>query len=147
MTCIKGETLYHDINCPPEHYKLTEEEFEESCQLAGIPCKEGYTCYCKPCIKAYEVDVFQFDPEDEGTNTTTAIAELAKELACEKMSLCGNIEQTKDIHLRIVDNRKRENPDIRVVMHLETRSVNLEPIPVPGTNNQYEIVWSSHRTG
>lgn len=31
LTCIKGETLYHDINCPPNHYKLTEEEFDKSC--------------------------------------------------------------------------------------------------------------------
>lgn len=80
-------------------------------------------------------------------NTTTAIAELAKELACEKMSLCGNVQQTKAIHIRIIDNVKRENPDIRVLMHLETRSVNLEPKPVEGTKNQYEIVWESSRTG
>ena len=95
LECIKGETLYHDIRCPADHYKLTEADFEASCEKAGKECKNGYLCYCKPCVKAYEVDIFQYHPGEFDNST-----EVYNQEGCDKMSLCAQGEQVR--HLRLL---------------------------------------------
>eukprot|EP00977_Amphora_coffeiformis_P000932 scaffold200_cov173-Amphora_coffeaeformis.AAC.4 len=134
--CIRSETLYEDIRCPSGQYKLTEEEFEKSCEIKGLECPHGYQCYCKPCIKAYEVAVFQ-STEDRLANNITG-----SEDGCDKMSLCGIVEQTKKIHFEIVDNRKREDPVVEVDIHLDFTTVHMDVAPVPDKAYTYELVWS-----
>ena len=64
--CPRVTTLYQAIKCPEGHYKVLEDQFDQQCELQGLSCpkEKGYSCYCKPCIKAFEVDLFQFDKED-----------------------------------------------------------------------------------
>src|SRR5210317_567627 len=61
--CPRVTTLYQAIKCPEGHYKVPESLFDQQCENMGLPCPadKGYSCYCKPCIQAFEVDVFQFD--------------------------------------------------------------------------------------
>ena len=131
--CTRADTLYDSIKCPEEHYKLPIEEYKEKCANMGLVCKEGYDCYCKPCVKAFEVDVYELTPEMSEMHNV-------KHNGCEKMSLCGSVEQTKTITFHAVDNQKRDNTDVEVKMHLATTTVNLMAVPIG--DYTYEIQWT-----
>lgn len=141
LHCIRGDTLYDDIHCPEGQYKLTEQAFKDSCAKANLECIEGYQCYCKPCIKAYEVSVFQSFTDRTAKNSTDT------EDGCAKMSLCGIIEQTKMLHLEIVDNRKRDNPEVEVDIHLDTKTIHIDVEPHPDKPYVYLLEWSHAQTG
>jgi len=134
--CIRGETLYEDIRCPEGQYKVTKDEFEASCATKGLECY-GHQCYCNPCVKAYEVAVFQVT-EDRVTQNQTSTED-----GCDKMSLCGIVEQTKTIYFEIVDNRKRENPLVEVDMHLDAKTLRMEVVPHPKIPFTYEFTWTN----
>jgi len=136
--CTRADTLYDSIKCPEEHYKLPIEEYEEKCASMGLVCKEGYDCYCRPCVKAFEVDVYELTPEMSEMHNT-------KHKGCEKMSLCGSVEQTKIITFHAVDNKKRENVDVEVKMHLATTTSNLMAVPIG--DYTYEIQWTETNIG
>uniref|UniRef100_A0A7S3LHW5 guanylate cyclase n=1 Tax=Amphora coffeiformis TaxID=265554 RepID=A0A7S3LHW5_9STRA len=138
--CIRGETLYEDIRCPEGQYKVTKDEFENSCEMKGIECKPGYTCYCQPCVKAFEVAVFQTSDDRLSSNETS------DEDGCDKMSLCGITEQTKDIHFEIIDNRKREDPIIDVTMYLDRDTLALDVEPHPTIPYRYQFSWKHDQT-
>jgi hypothetical protein len=108
--CQRASSLYSSITCPEGHYKVPEERFEKDCEKIGTPCPEGYTCYCKPCIKAMEVSVFPWN------NDTLASSKLNRDNGCTKMGLCGKAMQRKDIRYRVYDNRKRDNATVTAMM-------------------------------
>lgn len=137
MHCIQGESLYQDISCPDNQFKVTKEEFLNSCENAGLPCKEGYQCFCKPCIQAFEVDVFQFF----GDNTTTSTE------GCAKMSLCGKGEQTKDVAFRVLDHRERSTASVEVIVHLNYEDSKLDVVKIPDQPYTYEFHWSPPTVG
>lgn len=127
--CIRGDTLYEDIECPDHFYKVERENFDRTCEMRGMPCKEGYKCFCHPCIKAFEVDVFQYIDElhaDRTHHVTDLSKDNINQIHCEKMSMCGEIEQTKEVVLRAIDNLKREDPEIAVIVHLDHESILLD---------------------
>lgn len=127
--CIRGDTLYEDIECPDHFYKVERENFDRTCEMRGMPCKEGYKCFCHPCIKAFEVDVFQYIDElhaDRTHHVTDLSKETINQIHCEKMSMCGEIEQTKEVVFRAIDNLKRVNPEITVIVHLDHESILLD---------------------
>lgn len=138
--CIRSETLYEDIRCPEGQYEVTKEEFENSCELKGIECKPGYQCFCQPCIEAFEVAVFQTK------NDNMATKETSNEDGCDKMSLCGITEQTKEIHFEIIDNRKRESPVVQVDMHLDHETISLDVKPHPTIQYRYQFSWKHDQT-
>ncbi len=72
--CPRVTTLYQAINCPIGHYKIPGSQFDQRGEIVGLtfPSEKGYSWYCMPCIKAFEVDVFEFD----GTHETAAEAEV-----------------------------------------------------------------------
>ena len=39
-------------------------------------------------------------------------------VGCDKMSLCGSVEQTRDIVFLVYDNLERQNASLSVIMHL-----------------------------
>jgi len=47
---VLGE-LFASIDCPEGHFRVDADEFKDQCAKAGLPCKEGYDCFCRPCIK------------------------------------------------------------------------------------------------
>jgi len=103
MQCIRSSNIYEDIVCPPGHFKKSEEEVNNGCSQLGLECKEGFQCVCKPCVKAFDVDVMPaFDTSGSG---------------CAKMDICGDVEQTKDITFKAIDNKKRENARMTVTLH------------------------------
>jgi hypothetical protein len=108
--CERGSSLYDGIRCPEGHYKVPEKDFEKLCENAGTPCPDGYTCYCKPCIKAFEVAVFPWNNNSQGAS------EFNSGTGCAKMSLCGKAEQTKETLFRIFDNRQRDSATVTALM-------------------------------
>ena len=82
----------------------------------GLECKEGYECFCRPCIKAYEVDVYQ---HNEGSNETDV-------RGCSKMSLCGSTEQTKPLTFHVFDNKQRVGANVEALMHMGQSSTLLD---------------------
>jgi len=99
--CKRNAELYSGIVCPEGHYKVSKEVFETQCKEAGTPCPKGRSCYCSPCIEAYEVNVYPYSDEEGSEKTGT-------DLGCGKMSLCGVVEKDKELTYHVYDNRQRE---------------------------------------
>jgi hypothetical protein len=108
--CGRASTLYDVIRCPDGHYKVPEQDFEKDCENSGTPCPEGYTCYCKPCIKAFEASVFP------SNNDTLEASQFNRDIGCPKMGLCGKAEQRKETLYRVYDNRKRDNATVTALI-------------------------------
>lgn len=135
--CASEESLYEDVDCPDGFFKLSEKEFFNSCQDRGLDCK-GRVCFCNPCVKAFEVDVYQiFNGSDNATSTD-------QNKGCEKMSICGQIEQTKTIVLRVVDNSKRDDVNVEAWMHDDRLTEQVEITSVQSEPYSYEIRWSNN---
>mmetsp|Transcript_15045 Transcript_15045/g.34239 ORF Transcript_15045/g.34239 Transcript_15045/m.34239 type:complete len:1000 (-) Transcript_15045:932-3931(-) len=137
--CLRAATLYDGINCPEGHYKVPQDVFDKQCDEVNLPCPEGMSCFCQPCIQAFEVDVFQFQASNVGDST------VVQQGGCAKMSICATIEQTEEVTMRIMDNVQRENLEVTALIHLDRETVNvlvrqLEPF-------LYEIVWSDNYVG
>ena len=83
--CPRVTTLYQAIKCPEGHYKVLKDHFDQQCELRGLSCpkEKGYSCYCKPCIKAFEVDLFQLD-EEKAAMTDAALSLLG---GCNKVRI------------------------------------------------------------
>jgi hypothetical protein len=60
------------------------------------------------------VSVFPWDSKND-THTTD---ESMRDNGCDKMSLCGTVEQTKEIVFHAFDNRQRENATVTALIHL-----------------------------
>lgn len=56
--CVRPKNLYEGITCPEGFFKRGIDEFDSGCQREGLSCndKDGYDCFCQPCVRAYEVD-------------------------------------------------------------------------------------------
>eukprot|EP00980_Cylindrotheca_fusiformis_P005527 scaffold1172_cov115-Cylindrotheca_fusiformis.AAC.2 len=106
--CKRAGLLYDGLTCPDGHYKIREEDFKKQCTDAGTPCPEGYHCYCKPCIKAFDVSIFPVSIDSE----------FNRDNGCQKMGLCGEIGQTKPIRLQARDNLERENVEVTALVRL-----------------------------
>mmetsp|Transcript_10342 Transcript_10342/g.22762 ORF Transcript_10342/g.22762 Transcript_10342/m.22762 type:complete len:1423 (+) Transcript_10342:125-4393(+) len=144
-SCTRADSLYDTIQCPEGHYKLPFDEYERSCEDQGLGCQDGYDCFCRPCVAAHEVDVVHFD---------NGIVEGSH---CDKMSVCGVVEQTKNISFLATDNRQRvgiaEGDDgvevgatLSVVMHVG----NQEPYQLDVIDQgdfTYEFTWSHNEIG
>lgn len=148
LQCIRGESVFNDVICPEGMFKLGKERFLDSCKAAGLECKEGFECYCKPCIKAYEVDLYQWFTDSAGNGTSANIATIATDKAgCDKMSVCGVIQQTKPMSMRLRDNMKRVNPDIVVKVHLDDDEQIMNVHTVEGEEFVYEFQWVRNKVG
>lgn len=119
--CERAPTLYDGIHCPTGYYKVPKSIFDKQCEESGSPCPEGYTCYCKPCIKAADVAIFPW--HDDGTHQTF---DVRRDIGCSKMEICGVVEQTREIVYHAYDNRQRENSTVLATLH-----VGLEEIVLP----------------
>lgn len=134
-SCTRADTLYESIDCPEDHYKLDLESYNQACPSVGVNCEEGHDCFCKPCIRAFEVDVYEFH------NETLA----ANQQGCPKMSLCGTVQQTKKIAFHARDNQERENADVTIKMHMAAETYNI-PVAKVGPY-EYEFQWADNQMG
>lgn len=162
--CTRSSKIYDAIVCPPGHFRRREEEVLAGCELAGLPCDEGFQCICRPCVKSFDVDVFPVfddgslfrDADSTGQTTTAASAAVDDEespVGCPKMELCGSIEQGKPIRFRAIDNKKRSGIDMSVFVHAgqsETREIQATPVLPVGNETEsfmYDFVISEPRVG
>ena len=63
------------------------------------------------------------------------------------MSVCGTVEQTRDIVFRIIDNRERDGAKIDVLMHIGQESRYLPVKKVREENYTYEFGFSHEQRG
>eukprot|EP00980_Cylindrotheca_fusiformis_P020634 scaffold7696_cov141-Cylindrotheca_fusiformis.AAC.4 len=151
--CERDASLYEAIKCPANHYKVHKDDFTNLCENSGRPCPEGYACYCKPCVKAFEVSVYpRKDPEvDESSSKlsslldTSSHSEFTRENGCDKMALCGTVEQGKQIFFRAFDNRQRSNVNVTATVHHGDRTSHVELYEVEPF--LYEFNFSSSMRG
>jgi len=123
---------------------VKKSEFEKQCDYIGLSCPEGYTCYCKPCIKAFEVDVVQWSgtgelQEEEGS--------LGQYKGCGKMSMCGSVEQTRVGVFRAFDNRERDDVTVSAIMHVGQETYELPVTQVGNQSFVYEFTFSDEYVG
>ncbi|CAB9502908.1 activated protein kinase catalytic subunit alpha-1 [Seminavis robusta] len=135
--CGRSEKLYDSIVCPAGHYLKSQRDFDRACEQNGLICKEGYDCYCKPCVKAFEVSVYPV-----GVNASDG----NKIAGCGKMSVCGHVQQKKTITFRAFDNKEREGATLTVKMHDEDDTRNLDVTRINDTF-AYEFGWSDDKVG
>lgn len=151
--CSRAETLYDGVICPQGHYKVAKREFDKQCDEIGLGCPEGYKCYCKPCIKAFEVDVLQWDEHDTLDNSTNSNSSIStakqseRHVGCDKMSLCGTVRQTEKSTFRAYDNRERPGAKVRAVMHVRQESRELKVITDPDFPFIYEFSFMDNELG
>eukprot|EP00980_Cylindrotheca_fusiformis_P014251 scaffold3774_cov126-Cylindrotheca_fusiformis.AAC.1 len=139
--CERDANTYNGLICPEGHYKVSEEHFAIQCEEAGLNCSEGHTCYCRPCVKAHEVDVF---PWNEDYRRTPLLADHER---CDKMSLCGAVEQGEEITFHAYDNLARSGISIEAVVH---HGQELQSLPVDHSEAEffeYNFTFSHNRKG
>eukprot|EP00934_Nitzschia_sp_Nitz4_P008059 Nitzschia sp. Nitz4//scaffold542_size5954//2//2866//NITZ4_009184-RA/size5954-augustus-gene-0.0-mRNA-1//-1//CDS//3329554268//8049//frame0 len=142
--CTRPSNVYDDITCPEGYYKNSLAVFEQSCEQVGLSCGEGYDCFCKPCVKAFEVDVYPFEEGDIDFHLEEYFGEDIG--GCDKMSICGETEQNTPITFRAYDNRQREDAMVTVLFHAGDDPVYLDVTPVSGTF-AYEFTISQSEVG
>lgn len=103
-------------------------------------CKEGWDCYCKPCVEAFEVDIYPYIEGETDFHDSGYTGEA--KAGCDKMSLCGVVEQTRLITFRAYDNRKRVGATVKVLMHMGSDNEVLEVTHINDTW-AYEFTWVS----
>eukprot|EP00586_Coscinodiscus_wailesii_P004455 CAMPEP_0172487068 /NCGR_PEP_ID=MMETSP1066-20121228/15930_1 /TAXON_ID=671091 /ORGANISM="Coscinodiscus wailesii, Strain CCMP2513" /LENGTH=1142 /DNA_ID=CAMNT_0013253441 /DNA_START=382 /DNA_END=3810 /DNA_ORIENTATION=+ len=110
MQCIRSKNIYDAVVCPIGHFKKSEDDVINGCALAGTPCDSDtkFQCVCKPCVKAFDVNVF---PRHEKTDE-----------ACQKFSICGRFRQRQELVFLATDNKEREGMTLSVKMHVGEES-------------------------
>jgi hypothetical protein len=120
-------------------FQRRESEFDNGCSHIGLPCddSESFTCFCRPCVEANEVDVYHLE---EGENDPHLNESYDKEYpGCDKMEICATIQQGESVTLRIYDNMMRNDTKITVEVHAGGNDKKIQPKPIPGTS-AYEFV-------
>jgi hypothetical protein len=123
------------LECPVDHYKVKQSEFDKQCDKIGLPCPEGYSCYCKPCIKAFEVDVMQVNSEHNSTG------------GCGKMALCGSARQNQEAKFLIIDNRERDDAVVETKLHAGQETSNLPVTRSADSSYAYEFTFADNTVG
>ncbi|CAE8627347.1 unnamed protein product, partial [Polarella glacialis] len=93
VQCIRSSNFYAHIVCPAGHYKLPDAELAASCSRNGLKCDSEFSCVCKPCAQAFEVQVL---PKSG----------YSSPIGCAKMDICGRVEQGTPLEYVIRDNRR-----------------------------------------
>ncbi|KAG7367710.1 adenylate and guanylate cyclase catalytic domain containing protein [Nitzschia inconspicua] len=115
--CTRPSNLYEGITCPEGYFRRSEVEFLNGCAQEGLSCDEvdTYDCFCRPCVKAFDVDVYEMK---EGEEDQHLVNNYGTDLpGCEKMEICGTVMQHQYITMRIYDNMLRKDADIEIIQH------------------------------
>ncbi len=131
--CARPANLYDGITCPEGYFKRNEGEYNNGCNMAGLSCDENeeYDCFCKPCVKAFEVDVYHLDDEEADPHLTDSMETFLP--GCKKMQICATIEQRQSITMRIYDNMHRLGANVTVTVNAGEDRKTLVPTNIPGT--------------
>ncbi len=139
--CTRPTKIFEGITCPEGYYKRDETEFLEGCAHIGLSCDDNpeYDCFCKPCVKAHEVDVYYLDIGENDPHLEKFYGYSLP--GCQKMSICGTIEQGDSITLRIFDNMHRQGANVTVEIHAGTTRKTVHARNIAGTD-AYEFTLS-----
>eukprot|EP00526_Cylindrotheca_closterium_P002165 CAMPEP_0113655642 /NCGR_PEP_ID=MMETSP0017_2-20120614/29831_1 /TAXON_ID=2856 /ORGANISM="Cylindrotheca closterium" /LENGTH=930 /DNA_ID=CAMNT_0000568935 /DNA_START=231 /DNA_END=3019 /DNA_ORIENTATION=+ /assembly_acc=CAM_ASM_000147 len=118
--CERAASFYEGIFCPDGFYKVPENDFDKQCDMLGLPCPQDYSCYCSPCIEAFEVNVFPWH------NGADADVLFSRDTGCDKMSLCSSVQQRAPAIFRAYDNRQRYNATLSALLHIGQQSTWLQ---------------------
>jgi hypothetical protein len=149
LVCDRTNSLYESISCPVKYYKVTPSAYNKSCATIGLSCKEGNDCYCSPCIKAFEVSVFE-------TGNGTSISGISgiskgtqdmKNSGCSKMSICGTIEQTRQVTFSAIDNKQRPGANVSAVVHVGETTLELSVTNLENENFTYSFNFTQNTIG
>lgn len=122
-SCVRSSTLYDAITCPEGHFRRPRRLVDRGCEDAGTPCDPnmGETCLCRPCVKAFDVAIFPVSDknvgEEAGLDPVYNDNGGSVVIGCPKMSICGQVEQTKTIIFRAIDHKEREGAVMHVIVH------------------------------
>lgn len=131
--CLRPSNLHEGITCPPGHFKRDVEEFENGCKHIGLTCgAEDHTCFCKPCVEAFDVDVYHLD---DGQVDPHMVETYGASLpGCKKMEICGILKQRESITMRIYDNMLRDGANVTAICTHGDDDHNTIPVTnIPGT--------------
>ena len=132
MQCRRSSDIYNVVSCPPGHFKKTKEDVLNGCADVNLECPKDFQCICRPCVRAFDVDV----------------APYGVEKGCAKMSNCGSVEQTKEILFRAIDNKKRNSSTMKVKIHEGRTSRDILARPISFSNPfEYEFVVKGNEVG
>lgn len=138
MACVRASRIYDAVVCPEGHFRKSVQEVEEGCysdDVGNIGCPDEFQCVCRPCQRAYDVDVFPLVSGKEASGAGSG---------CAKMEICGTTKQQQTITFRAVDNRKRDGIDyLTVVVSEGDATREIKAIQVEGP----EIVADSETEG
>ncbi|CAB9528643.1 activated protein kinase catalytic subunit alpha-1 [Seminavis robusta] len=115
--CLRGDSLADSVVCPLEHFKKPVNEIATGCEDLGMPCY-GFSCMCKPCVKAYDVDVFPLTTTPAVLSSNNNNNSTNHQVGCGKFDVCGVVQQNHKLVFRAVDNRKRHNASFAVLLHV-----------------------------
>ena len=144
--CTRPDNLYDGITCPEGFFKRNVAEFNNGCKHVGLSCdqNEEYDCFCKPCVRAYDVDVYPF----EGGNNDPHLQESYEMNlpGCEKMEICATFRQRGSVSMRIFDNMLRDDAEVSVLVHAGEKRQEIAPKNVPGTY-AYDFTLTANEVG
>jgi len=132
--CIRSSGIYDAIVCPVGHFKQNVENVLNGCDNVGLDCY-GFQCVCRPCMKAFDVDVF---PIRNGLLSDVNDA-------CAKMDVCGKLEQKVVGTFTFIDNRKRDNVNFEVKL-IRAKDEKILDVTSLG-NYTYQFLVSSYELG
>lgn len=116
MRCNRDTELSDAVVCPEGYFKRNPSNIENACEAQGLPC-HGFTCLCKPCVKAFDVDFFPLETTRRGDLPFVVQNFTAVEReGCEKFSYCGSVEQGGRITFQAKDNKRRENATMEAIV-------------------------------
>jgi hypothetical protein len=131
--CLDSRYLSGILTCKGLLLQRDEIEFNNGCSRAGLSCNQStsYSCFCDPCVKADEVDVYQLKEGEEDPHLLEFYGEEYP--GCSKMSICAEFRQKETATLRIFDNRARDDAEVIVEVHAGD-TVKILPVKqLPGT--------------
>jgi len=131
--CTTPDDVYEGITCPEGFFKRNRAEFTNGCTQKKLSCNrdKGYECFCQPCVRAYEVDVYHLEDWENDPHIIDSYYEAFP--ACKKMEICGKVEQRKSIQMRIFDNLMRDGVNVSVTVNSGEGRYTIIPKNVPKT--------------
>jgi len=137
--CIRSKEIFDAVTCPVGFFKKPKEQVLNGCADAGLECKEGFQCLCKPCVQAFDVDVFPSPDESELPSSNPQ--------PCGRFMLCGNVEQRETIKFTAVDNKKRDDLKLKVTLFEGQRSWDVIATSNGDYSYTFEVDAEGSRTG
>lgn len=116
--CIRSARIVDAVVCPPGHFRKSDDQVLNGCTDAGLDCGD-FQCLCKPCEEAFDVDVAPINAINvvEGNGLGTA---------CPKFAICGQVSQADSLVFRAIDNKEREDAEVKVRVYRDNGKEYLE---------------------